>query len=467
MTGAVEASLFEPPRPAISAAEPRWHHLLGALRTNAIEMWPAHAYEEELLVQSFFGRQRVLLNAPEGIKHVLVDNWANYRRSPASIRILRPLVGQGLFLSEGEEWKLQRRTIAPALAPRVIPMLARHILAGATETIEGLAYTSPGGVDLLAAMQLLALEIAGRSMFSLEMSRHGAALRRMIGEFGIDLARPHLFDMLLPAWIPTLRDLARHRFRSRWIRLMDSIIEQRLAAPPDETPRDLFDLLRAAHDPQTGQAFSHAELRDQVSTMILAGHETTALALFWSLYLLAAVPVAQERLAEEAGGVEITPDHAGDLLLGLPFTRAVVNEALRLYPPAFVIVREAITPDRYGGVDIPRGSLVLISPWVLHRHRRYWSNPDAFDPARFLKDEAPPPRFAYLPFGAGPRVCVGAQFALTEATLVLAMMVRRFRIARLDSTPVLPMAVVTTQPDHAPFFRLSAREANAPAAKPV
>ena len=466
MTSSAETSLFEPPRPAISPRDLRWHRLLGALRTNALEMWPARAYEEELLVQSFFGRQRVLMNAPEGIKHVLVDNAANYRRSPASIRILRPLVGQGLFLSEGEDWKLQRRTIAPALAPRVIPMLARHIVTAAAETIEGFASASPEAVDLLAALQFLALEIAGRSMFSLEMNRHGAALRRMIGEFSIDLARPYLFDMLLPAWIPTLRDLARRRFRSRWMHLMDSIIAQRLAAPVNEAPRDLFDLLRAARDPQTNSAFTGAELRDQVSTMIVAGHETTALALFWSLYLLAAVPEIQERLTEEARAVEIAPDLAGEVLPRLAFARAVVSEALRLYPPAFVIVREAIAPDRYAGVDIPRGSLVLISPWVLHRHRRYWRNPDAFDPARFLDDEAPPPRFAYLPFGAGARICVGAQFAMAEATLVLAMMVRRFRIARVDSAPVLPMAVVTTQPDHAAAFRLTVRNQVSAAGRP-
>jgi cytochrome P450 len=449
--------LFQPPRPPIPAQDLSRRRLLTTLRRNALEIWSARAYEEELLVQHFFGRQRVLMNAPGGIERVLVGNAANYRRTPATIRILRPLVGQGLFLSDGEAWRLQRRTIAPALAPRVIPILARHIAGAGAEGLARLEAEAARPVDLLAAMQFLALEIAGRSMFSVAMGRYGAPMRRMITGFGEKLGRPYLFDMLLPPWFPTFRDLKRRGFRARWVGLMDSIIAERLKLPAGEAPRDLFDLLRDARDPETGQGFSHGELRDQVSTMIVAGHETTALALFWSLYLLASAPAAQERLAAEVQGIEITPDTAGQALPRLSYARAVVSEALRLYPPAFVIVREAISSDSYGDVEIPANSQVLIAPWVLHRHRKLWTNPDSFDPARFLDGAPPPPRFTYLPFGVGPRVCIGAQFAMAEAVLILAMMVQRFRIARADCAPVLPMAVVTTQPAHAALFKLEAR----------
>jgi unspecific monooxygenase len=457
MTSEAATSLFQPPRPAVPARELSRRRLLQTLRRNALEIWSARAYEEELLVQHFFGRQRVLMNAPGGIDRVLVSNAANYRRTPATIRILRPLVGRGLFLSEGEDWRLQRRSIAPALAPRVIPILARHIATVGIEALGRLGAESDRPVDLLAAMQFLALEIAGRSMFSLEMGRYGAPMRRMINGFGAKLGRPYLFDMLLPPWIPTLRDLKRRRFRARWTLLMDSIMADRLALPAGEAPQDLFDLLRAARDPETGQGFSQAELSDQVSTMIVAGHETTALALFWSLYLLASSPEAQQRLAEEVRDIAITPETAGQVLPKLAYARAVVSEALRLYPPAFVIVREAIAADSYGGVEIPAGSQVLIAPWVLHRHRKLWANPDAFDPARFLEGAPPLARLAYLPFGVGPRVCIGAQFAMAEAVLILALMIQRFRITRADSVPVLPMAVVTTQPSYAAPFRLAAR----------
>jgi len=281
-------------------------------------------------------------------------------------------------------------------------------------------------------------------------------MRAMLTEYA-RYARPTLFDMLLPPSIVTLRDLRRRRFQRRWMALIDSIMHARRVAPAADTPRDLFDLLRAARDPETGAAFSHGELRDQVATMILAGHETTAVALFWALTLLAAAPEMQERIAAEAAELDLSADRAAAALEHLTYTRAVLSETLRLYPPAFVIVRQAIAADECAGIDIPRGAVVMIAPWVLHRHRRLWRDPDAFDPARFLPDAPPPPRFTYLPFGAGPRVCVGAQFALAEATLVLAALTRAFHIARADTTPVLPVAVVTTQPDHAPPFRLRPR----------
>lgn len=451
------AALYSPPRPPMRTRELNWYRFLRALRGNALEIWPERAYEQDILVNSFFGRQRVLLNAPDAIHHVLVDNTANYRRSPASVRILRPLVGEGLFLSEGEEWKHQRRTIAPSLAPRVMPMLARHVVLAAEDAVALLDAQAGRPVDLLAAMQFLALEIAGRSMFSLEMRQQGAALRAMIADFGLRLGRPYLLDMLLPPGIPTVRDLARRRYRRRWAQLMDSIIAHRLDEALPGTPRDLLDILRAARDPETGEAFSREQLRDQVSTLIVAGHETTALALFWSLYLLANAPAEQQRLAYEAAKVEITADNCAEVLPRLGYTRAVVSEALRLYPPAFVMVREAIAADRWRDLDIPARSLAMISPWVLHRHRRFWANPDSFDPSRFLEAAPAVPRLAYLPFGTGPRVCVGAQFAMTEAVLVLAMLARRFEVSLVHPQPVLPSAVVTTQPDHPAPFLLRSR----------
>jgi cytochrome P450 len=191
--------------------------------------------------------------------------------------------------------------------------------------------------------------------------------------------------------------------------------------------------------------------------MIVAGHETTALTLFWSLYLLASAPAEQNRVAEEVAAIDLSIEAAGAALPKVAYTRAVVNEALRLYPPAAAIARVAIADDRVDGAAIPGGSLVMISPWVLHRHVRLWNDPDAFDPSRFVGDKPPAHRFAYLPFGAGPRICVGAQFALAEAGLVLAMLVQRFEFALADETPVLPVTVITTQPDRPARFRLRVR----------
>ena len=446
-------SFFTPPVPPVSDTDRGLFRFFAAVRSNGLQIWPRRAYEQDVLVNSGFGRKRFLLNSPKAIHRVLVENPSNYARTPATIRILRPVTGDGLLLSEGEDWRHQRKIIAPALAPRVMPMLVRHMIGAAQETIARLAATAETGesVDLLSLMQLLALEIAARSMFSLEMHRHGAALRRMIAQFAQELGRPYFFDLVLPAAIPTLRDLRRLMFRRRWIALMDEIIAGRLNAPPGDPPRDLFDMLLAARDPDTGAAFSRAQLRDQIATLIVAGHETTALTLFWSAYLLACAPSAQKRVADEVRALNFTAEAANTALTDLVHTRAVVNEALRLYPPAFALARIARQRDNADGIDIPPGSLIMISPWVLHRHVRLWERPEVFMPSRFLREE--PPRFSFMPFGAGPRVCVGAQFALTEASLVLAMVIQRFEIGLADDRPVLPVAVITTQPDHpAPFW---------------
>jgi unspecific monooxygenase len=239
--------------------------------------------------------------------------------------------------------------------------------------------------------------------------------------------------------------------------LIGRLIAARRSQGMAGAPRDLFDLMASAQDPESGTVFPPRRLADEVATMIVAGHETTAVALFWSLYLLAEVPLVQQRLAAEVAGLDLGPDHAAAVLPALPYTRAVVHEALRLYPPAFTLARQAIADDVAGGLGVEAGTVVLIAPWVLHRHRRLWPNPDHFDPSRFLPEAPPPERFAYLPFGSGPRVCIGAQFALTEATLVLASMVQNFRIERADAAPVGVRAVVTTQPDRAPPFLLHRR----------
>jgi cytochrome P450 len=427
-----------------------------SFRDNALGIFPPQAFEEEVVHRSFYSRQQIILSRPAAIQHILVDNPDNYRRTAAGIRILRPLLGKGLLLAQGEEWRHQRRTLAPAFAPRTMPLLACHVARAAAAAVARLAGAAPP-VDLLAAMQFLALEIAGASMFSLETARFGEELRGLVTRYAAHLGRPSLLDFVLPATIPSPRDIGRWRFRRRWLNLIGRIIAARCDQAAEDAPRDLFDLLSSARDPDSGAAFSPAQLADQVATLIVAGHETTAVALFWSLYLLASAPATQERVADEVAGLDLGPDNAGESLSSLTYTRAVVHEALRLYPPAFTLARQAIGPDAAAGVVVPAHAVVLIAPWVLHRHKKLWTEPEAFDPSRFLPEAPPPARFAYLPFGIGPRVCIGAQFALTEATLVLATMIQAFHVERADDEPVVPRGIVTTQPDHPPPFRLRLR----------
>jgi cytochrome P450 len=448
-------------RPLVPPSPPRASQNMGpfgrmaAMRKSAIETWGQRAYEEDIIQGRFFGHASFILNTPDAIRHVLVDNYENYTRTPPGIRVLRPILGEGLLLAEGRAWKHQRRTLAPAFTPRAVATLVPHMVSAIDDTLAELVAASAGPVDLREVMQRMTLEIAGRTMFSFGMVRHGKALRDFVIEYSAKLARPHFLDLLLPLSWPTPQDISRKFFRKRWTQFVAMLIAERRAAGKSDgaPPRDLFDLMVAARDPETGDAFSDAQLGDQVATMILAGHETTATALFWSLYLLALDPATQEELATEANfagqGAALDIDR-------LKFTRAVIDETMRLYPPAFLIARAAAGPDTIAGRPVAPKDVMLIAPWLLHRHEKLWQYPNAFMPQRFMTG-TPPDRFAYLPFGVGARVCIGAHFALVEATLALARIIAAFRVELVDRAPILPIGVVTTQPDRSPLFRILRR----------
>jgi len=447
-------------RPLVPAYPPRAPESMGAMarmramRNSAIGTWGQRAYEEDVIQGRFFGRSSFILNTPDAIKHVLVDNYENYTRTPTGFRVLRPMLGQGLLIAEGRAWKHQRRTLAPAFTPRAVSSLVPHMIAVTDETIAVLKDRAGAPVDLREAMQRMTLEIAGRTMFSFGMERHGATLRNFVMEYAARLARPHLLDLALPLWWKTPQDFRRARFRKRWTAFVAMLMAERRAAgkKADAPPRDLFELMEAARDPETGKAFSDEQLGDEVATMILAGHETTATALFWSLYLLALDPATQDDLAREVKNAagSLDPER-------LKFTRAVIEETMRLYPPAFLIARAAYGADTVAGLPVKASDVILIAPWLLHRHEKFWRDPNAFVPQRFMAPNPPPDRFAYLPFGVGPRVCIGAHFAQVEATLALAKLIGAFRIELVDKAAVMPMGVVTTQPDRSPMFVIKPR----------
>ena len=429
---------------------------MAAMRESAIGTWGQRAYEEDIVRGRFFGRSSFILNAPDAIRHVLVENYENYTRTPAGMRVLRPVLGEGLLIAEGRAWKHQRRTLAPAFTPRAVASLVPHMIAVTDETIAKLQGACGQPVDLRETMQRMTLEIAGRTMFSFGMARHGAQLREFVMEYGARLARPHFLDLLLPLGWPSPQDFSRSRFRKRWTRFIGMLMaERRAVGKNDGAPhRDLFDLMGEARDPETGKGFPDEQLGDEVATMILAGHETTATALFWSLYLLALDPATQEQVAAEVQGATSTAEFDVE---ALKFTRAVIDETIRLYPPAYLIARAAAAPDTIAGMPVKTNDVVLIAPWLLHRHEKLWRDPNAFIPQRFMPPAPPPDRFAYLPFGVGARICIGAHFALVESTLALARIIGAFRVELLDKVPVMPMGVVTTQPDRSPMFRITRR----------
>jgi cytochrome P450 len=435
--------------------------LYRALRKNAITAWREEAYEDSYIV----GRNRlggfVLLNDPDLIRYVLVDNAANYPKDDLQLEKLTPAIGRGLLTAEEESWRLQRRTVAPLFQPAGV---ASYLAAMAVSVGEMLARweahaRSGATVDIAREMTALTYDIISRTVFSNEIQTPPDIMGEAITTYFEALGRIDLWDVLpLPRWLPRPAFIkarpAQRIFRSEVLRLFERR-RARIAAG-EAVPDDLVTRLINARDPETGAPLSDAVVHDNLVTFIGAGHETTANALTWTMFLLSAFPEADARVAAEAVDA---PD--ADALARLTDTRMVLEEAMRLYPPVPFMSREAFERDRIGEVTVAAGTRIIIAPWVLHRHRKLWPNADTFVPERFApENRAKIPRFAYLPFGAGPRICVGMTFALQEALLALTMIARRFRLTLAEGAQVTPFARMTLRPMHGLPMRVETRKSS-------
>lgn len=439
-----------PPMPPMASDRIGGLGVLFTIRRNALSAFPARCIEEPVVRLRAAGRPLALVTAPDAIGHMMITNAEDYVRLPFGRRVLGPIVGRGLLVSEGETWRQQRRAMAPAFTPRNVPIMSAHIVRCTESTCDRLETTAGTPVNLLDEMQTLSLEIATRSLFSMEAAAFGPQVRALVSEYMGTVGRLYLTDVFLPESMPTPMRRRRADFRRRWTQVIASIIETRRRSGATDAPRDLFDLLSDAHG-----ADRQDLLADEVSTMIVAGHETTALTLFWMCSLLARAPEWQSRLAEEARRHDLSAAEAGKALPKLEIARAVVQETLRLYSPGFMAGRFAKKTHEVCGVPIPEGSMVLIPFWLIHRIPQWWPNPTAFDPSRFLNGNEPA-RHTYLPFGVGRHVCIGAQLAMSEAILAIARIAQQFRLEMIDARPILPVATLTTRPDYAPRFVLQA-----------
>jgi cytochrome P450 len=430
--------------------------LYRALRANAITAWRAEAYEDSYIV----GRNRlggfVLLNDPDLIRYVLIDNAANYPKDDLQLEKLTPAVGRGLLTAEEESWRLQRRTVAPLFQPAGV---ASYLAAMAISVDEMLARWDrevDATVDVAREMTRLTYDIISRTVFSNEIETPPDVMGEAITTYFEALGRIDLWDVLpLPRWLPRPAFIkakpAQKIFRDEVLRLFERR-RARIAAG-ESVPDDLVTRLINARDPETGAPLSDAVVHDNLVTFIGAGHETTANALTWTLFLLSEFPQADARVAAEATDA---PD--AEALARLADTRMILEEAMRLYPPVPFMSREARSRDQIGEVTVAAGTRIIIAPWVLHRHRKLWPDADMFAPERFApQNRGRIPRFAYLPFGAGPRICVGATFAMQEALLALTMIARRFRLTLAEGAEVMPFARMTLRPMHGLPMRVEKR----------
>ena len=433
-----------------------------ALRRNPLTTWTARHFREKVIAgENALGRI-IVVNDPAIIRHVLVDNAANYRKDDLQLRVLAPGLGRGLLTADGEEWRLQRRTLAPLFNPRTVTTFFPAMIELAERLVQRWQRRPQGRVvDVSLEMTRVTLDVLERTIFTSGLSRNPDALGRAITRYFEGLGRIDPMDIFgFPAWVPRVG-----RLRARpSIRFFEEMVTELIAARKaslargEPTPRDLLTLLLEASDPETGQGLSDADVNANIVTFIGAGHETTANALGWSLYLISQDENVRSRIESEVASILGSERLDSTRIDELIYTRAVIEEAMRLYPPAPFLSRAAIAADRVADLEIAPGTLVTIAPYVLHRHETLWAEPGAFRPERFLPAaRSSIDRFAYLPFGAGPRVCIGASFALQEAIIVLATIVRGVRLDLAEGHVVDPLHRITLRPREGLRMSLTSR----------
>jgi cytochrome P450 len=397
-----------------------------------------------------------LLSHPDHVDHVLHQNHRNYRHPDFEIQKLKPTFRNGLVTSQGDFWRRQRRLAQPAFHRRRIAAFASVMTDTTAELLERWEpQAREGGVlDIRPVMQRLTLEILMRAMFSADWGAEAETVME-----AVTIANEHTNRRLLapvnpPDWIPlpsTRRFLAT---REAVDALVYRLIAERRRSGEDKA--DLLSQLLGARDEDTGESMSDEQLHDELISMIFAGHETVSLGLTWTWYLLATAPPVLRRLQQEVAEVLEGRTPTADDVPNLAYTTMVIEEALRLYPPIWLVPRAPIEDDEVGGYRLRAGTMVFLCPYVTHRHRDFWEEPEGFDPERFTPERsAGRPRYAWFPFGGGPRQCIGAPFALLEMQLVVAMMAQRYRLTLLPGHPIALEPMVTLRPRHGMLMTVS------------
>jgi len=396
--------------------------ILRALFGNRLRMLEELGAKTPRIGRAQFGRIGVVLvNAPELVPEVLIDSAEDYQKGPVLRIIARPVLGDGLLTSEGLQHRERRKLVAPAFAHQRV---AKYAAVMTDRTQAALAAWRAGqAMDMAEEMTRLTLDIVGRTLFDVDLLGRAEPLSRDITLLQHAVVR----QMRLPFRLPFRRG-----YEAAAARLNETIyamIRERRASGVDKG--DLLSMLLLSADEDSGRHLTDQEIRDEAITLFIAGHETTAQALAWSWYLLARNPHFFERLRQE----------------GSPFALQVMKESMRLYPPAFLIARSALRDTNIGGFAVRKDELVFIAPWLLHRDARYFKDPLRFDPDRFLPErEAALPRFAYMPFGGGRRICIGNQFALMEGQIILATVGKQFEMEMLSTKPVDAEPFLTLRP---------------------
>jgi cytochrome P450 len=432
---------FIPPAPVPGARDPSLLRQLTTVMSRPIEGWPRALFEARVWSPPLPGMP-LYISDPAANREIFVDQAANFPQGALFRRMMRPVWGEGMVSSEGPAWRWQRQATSPAFRPAQMTALAPIMSRAAQGALD--RWRTSGQIDMAEETGHITFDILLDAVLSGGEDFDRAVVRERVTRFMDQLARYRLSYFLAPDSHHEHRLTPAAPEASDLRRDVEAMIRRRRTAPPRG---DLVDMLLAARDPETGQGMDDAILRDNLLGFIVAGHETSAIALAWALYILAAhAPTAERVRAEVAAVAGDAPLGAGHVA-GLVFTRQVISETMRLYPPAYMATRVCLATTEVAGIPVKAGRRVLIPTYALHRHRRHWRDPDVFDPGRFAPGQPAPDRHLYMPFGAGPRVCLGAAFAMTELVVTLATLARGADFRLDPNHRVWPSGSLTLRPE--------------------
>jgi cytochrome P450 len=441
---------------------PRGHWLWGCmpqLRSDPLglnyDAW--REYGDYVRIRFLPGIYGYLLTHPTAVEHVLQKNHMNYRKPSFFTETVKLLVGEGLFTSEGESWLQHRRLIQPAFHRQHLTHLSNSIVASTEKCLrEWKKAGTNQPVDITAEMLRVSLRIAGVTLFGNDISEAADDLGRAYRAGFEYLSYRMNTPFSPPPWVPTALNRRFARDKRELDKFVLNLIAQRRRNPDDS--RDFLALLLAAQDEETGGGLTDEEVKNEALTLLTAGHETAAAALSWTWYLLGLHPDIQEEIYDEVRGTLEGRSPTIEDLARLPLVKAAFDETMRLYPPAPGVPREAIKDDEIQGYRIPKKVPLIISSYVAHRRPDIWEEPEQFNPKRFLPAQtAQRPKFAYFPFGGGPRMCIGNTFALTEGALVLATLMQKYRIELVPDHPVVVDQTFTLRPKYGVKVKLHER----------
>jgi cytochrome P450 len=439
------------PTPAIEAPGPRGYPLVGVLPKilgNPLQFLSESMLDHREIMRLNLGLGSVyMVNHPDLVELVLKDHHRSYEKGNMW-QPIKLLIGDGLPVAEGEQWRKQRRLMQPAFHHQYITNMLDSMNSAIEEGLQHWSTLADTGqpIDVLEEMLHIGLDLIFKTMFTTSITEDEAVLLNKEFTLIARLVMYRMWTFFLPVWVPRPGD---KRF-AEGVKAADEIVYRVIKRRRDsgEDTGDLLSMLMAARDEETGEPMTDVQLRDEIITIMTAGHETVAIAMGWLWYLLSQHPEIEEKVYQEASSVLQGRPTATLADLGkMPYGKMVIQESMRLYPPVWPIPRVAVSDDQLGPYHIPAGSMVVVSPYVVHRNPDFWPEPEKFDPERFTPEQiASRPRYAYLPFGGGPRICIGNSFAMMQAQLALAMVVQRYKLQLVPGHKVVPAASATTKP---------------------